>query len=246
MGRDKDGTGKKISAEDQKLYRSGVGMLLYLVKHSRPDIANPVRELSKVLDGASPAAFKEMKRVIRYVIDTEDWALKIFPKIDEDGIWRIVVFSDSDYATDPETRISVSGFVLYVCGVPVSWASRGQKSVTLSSTEAEYVALSEAAKEVKFVYQLMTEIGIEVKLPITIRVDNVGAIFMAENNAISNRTKHVDTRLKFVNQFVEDKFVEVIFVKTDQNDADMYTKNLGGALHKKHSNKMIGSKFVGD
>ena len=156
------------------------------------------------------------------------------------------MFSDSDYATDPETRISVSGFVLYVCGVPVSWASRGQKSVTLSSTEAEYVALSEAAKEVKFVYQLMTEIGIEVKLPITIRVDNVGAIFMAENNAISNRTKHVDTRLKFVNQFVEDKFVEVIFVKTDQNDADMYTKNLGGALHKKHSNKMIGSKFVGD
>ena len=56
----------------------------------------------------------------------------------------------------------------------------------------------------------------------------------------------MDTRLKFVNQFVEDKFVEVIFVKTDQNDADMYTKNLGGALHKKHSNKMIGSKFVGD
>ena len=69
------------SPEDQTLYRSGIGMLLYLVKHSRPDIANVVRELSKVMDGATPAAIKEMKRVIKFVLDTRHYGLKIEPVV---------------------------------------------------------------------------------------------------------------------------------------------------------------------
>ena len=82
-------------------------------------------------------------------------------------------FSDSDYATDPETRISISGFILYFMGVPISWRSKGQKSVTLSSTEAEFVAMSECAKEMRFVHQLLEWIGFKVELPITVGVDNI-------------------------------------------------------------------------
>ena len=92
-------------------------------------------------------------------------------------LWEIIAFSDSDYATDKETRISIAGFVLYLMGVPISWKSKGMKSVTLSSSEAEYVALSEAAKEVKFVYQVLKSVNLNVQLPIVIRVDNIGAIF---------------------------------------------------------------------
>jgi len=83
---------------------------------------------------------------------------------------------------------------------------------------------------------------ISVKTPITVRVDNVGAIFMAENPAISQRTKHVDVRFKFVNEMVNDQFLEVIFVKTADNDSDIFTKNLSADLQNKHAKKMVGSK----
>ena len=116
------------------------------------------------------------------------------------------------------------------------------KSVTLSSTEAEYVALSEVAREVKFVYQLLDGMGMKVKLPIVIRVDNLGAVFMSENVSVSQRTKHVDVRYRFVQEFVFDGFIKVIFVKTENNDSDIFTKNLGGVLHERHSKKMIVEK----
>ena len=235
--------GAKIDAEKQSMYRTGVGMLLYLVKHTRPDIANPVRELSKCLDGTSPAAYKEMLRVIKFVIDTKHLALKLKPTpLDENVKWELIAYSDSDFAGDKETRISIAGFVLYLMGVPVSWRSKGMKSVTLSSTEAEYVALSEAAKEVKYVYQLLMSMGVEVKLPIVVRVDNIGAIFMSNNVAVSQRTKHVDIRYHFVREFVLDGFLKVVFVKTEDNDADIFTKNLNGELYARHAKKMVMKK----
>ncbi len=125
-----------ISKEDQKLYRSGVSILLYLVKHSRPDIANPVRELSKVLDGAKPDAFKEMLCVIKYVLDTRHMGLRMEP-IEGGETWELVCYCDSNYASDPDSRRSVSGYNLYIRGLTICWRSKAQRSVTLSSSEAE-------------------------------------------------------------------------------------------------------------
>ena len=85
----------EMSKEEQKIYRSGVGTLLYLVKHSRPDIANAVRELSKVMDKPTPYSMKELKRVIKYLIDTKDYGLKIHPKeLSSDGLFEVVLYSD--------------------------------------------------------------------------------------------------------------------------------------------------------
>ena len=179
---------------------------------------------------------------MKHVIDTKALVLKLYPLVTEDDLWDLIVFSDSNFAGDKETRISVAGFILYLMGVPISWRSKGMKSVTLSSSEAEYIALSEAAKEVKFVYQLLSSMGVKVRLPIVIRVDNIGAIFMSENVAVSQRTKHIDVRYRFVQQFVIDGFIKVIFVKTIDNDADIFTKNLGGELHTRHAHKMIIQK----
>ena len=110
-------------------------MLLYLVKFSRPDIANPVRELSKVLDCSTKTAFNELLRVIKYVLDTENLGLKIEPNIQYSGKpWDLVCYSDSDYAGDPDTRRSVPGYVFMVQGMPISWRSKANKTVTLSST----------------------------------------------------------------------------------------------------------------
>ena len=156
--------------------------------------------------------------------------------------WKLKAFSDSDYAGDPDSRISVTGWAIYLCDVLIAWQSKGQKSVTLSSSEAEYVAFSEAAKNIKFIYMILQDMGIRVELPIVVQVDNIGAIFMSENIVTSQRTKHIDVRYKFVNEFVEDGFVKIIFVRSEENDADLFTKNLGGELYEKHARKMIERK----
>ena len=231
----------KIDSVRQAKYRSGIGMLLYLVKHSRPDIANAVRECTKVLDGANENAYREMLRIIKYVLDTRNLGLKIQPTFRYNEPWELVCYSDSDYASDADTRRSISGFVLYVCQVPVSWRSKGQRSVTLSSSEAEWVALSETVKEVMFVSQLLTGMKIQVQYPIIVRVDNVGAIFMAKNVTTTSRTKHVDVRYKYVNEFVEDGIVKILFVKSKENDADLFTKNLSGELFAAHAKKLVTS-----
>jgi hypothetical protein len=233
----------KVSLEDQTLYQSRVGMLLYLVKHSRPDIANVVRELSKVMDGATMAAMKEMKRVIKFVMDTKHLGLKIEPKApDSDKMWDLVIYCDSDWAGDKDTRNSVAGFIVYLMGAPISWKSKAQRGVTLSSSEAEFVALSEAAKETKFVVQVLISMGIPVRLPVICWVDNIGAIFMAENVSTSQRTKHIDTRYHFVREFVEENFIKIIFVRTKENRSDGFTKNVTGEIYDAHVETFMAEK----
>jgi hypothetical protein len=221
-------------------------MLLYLVKHSRPDIANAVRELSKALDGTSPVAYKELMRVLKYVMDTKLLSLKMKPeKENKESGWTIVAFSDSDYAGDSETRISIAGFTLYLLGVPASWKSKGQKGVTLSSSKAKFVALFEAAKEVKFVFQVLRSMGVKVGLPIIVCVDNVGAIFIGTNVTVSQRSKHIDTQYHFVREYVQDGFICIIFVRTKDNVGDISTKILSGDLHSHHASKIVGEKQDG-
>ena len=136
------------------------------------------------------------------------------------------MYTNSDYAGDKSTRISVTGYILFFMGIPIIWKSKSQKNITLSSSEAEYVTLSEAAKEIKFIYQLLLSIGMQVRLPIVVRVDNVGAIFMSENTSTSGQTKHIDIRYRYVNEMILDSFLKVIFVKTSENVADVFTKNV--------------------
>ena len=179
---------------------------------------------------------KEMYRCVKYVLDTSDYGLRIAPTKLIDGHWRLLIYTDSDWAGDKDTRRSVSGFIIYLMGVPILWRSRQQRSVTLSSTEAEYVSLSEGAKEVKFVYQIMTAMGFKVKTPITVMVDNVGAIFMAENITTSQRTRHVDIRYAYVREMViEEGFLEIKFVRTHDNLSDGMTKNVTSDILTRHN-----------
>ena len=98
------------------------------------------------MDGASHAAYKEMLRVMKFVLDTKQYCLQMQPK-DEGKEWDLASYCDNDWAGDAETRIIVTGFIIYLLGVPICWRSKGQKGVTLSSSEAEYVAISEAVKK---------------------------------------------------------------------------------------------------
>jgi hypothetical protein len=147
--------------------------------------------------------------------------------------------SDSEYAGDTDTRISVYGYVLYFCGAPIAWKSKSGKSVTLSSTEAEYFVLSEVAKEVIFVKHLVASMGITIEFPIIIKVDNVGAIYLANNHTTGQRTKHIDIQQHFVREYIEDGISKVVFVKSEDNDVDIFTKNATEELFNKHSKKLV-------
>ena len=192
-------------------------MLLYLVKHLCPNHANVTRELSKANNGANPAAYKKLLCVIKYVLDMKNLGLKIEPKGNSNKPWEIICFSNSKYTGEPGSRWCISRFILYIFNLPVSWQSKSQKIVSLSSSEVDYIALSEAVKEVMYMIQLLGSMTILLKYPVTIRVDNVGAIFMA--------SKHNNIRYKYVNDYVKDGVVEINFVKSDNNQSNILTKN---------------------
>ena len=132
----------KVDEKTQSMYRSGVGALLYHTKHSTTDITNPVRELSKSMEGSSIAHITEMYMVLNFVLEMKTLGFRMVP-IFKDGIWKLETLSDSDFANDKDTRYSVYGYVIYFCGVVAVWKSRSMKSVVLSTIEAEYVAVSE-------------------------------------------------------------------------------------------------------
>jgi len=233
-----------LTEEEQHEFRSGVGSLLYLLKHSRPDLSNSVRELSKVMDRANKAHEKALLRVIKFVAQTKGRNLVLNP-VKEKLEWDVKGYSDSNFAGDSDTRKSVSGFIIYLCGAAIAWRSKGQKSVTLSSTEAEYIAISEVATEILYVASILRFLGIPVEYPISVNVDNIGAIYLTKNATTGSRTKHVDTRFHFVREYIEDGVMKVQFVRSENNDADIFTKNLNGSLFQKHC-EAIGMKDVDD
>ena len=168
--------------------------MLYLTKHSRQDVCNPVRELSKTMDAPAPIHLKEMYKVIRSVLSTREHGLKFEVRKDMKK-WALKALCDSDFASDKESGF---GYIIYFCGIPIARRSKGMKSVVLSTTEAGYIALSEVVKELKFIVQLQQTMNIEVELPITVYVDNVGAIWLSNNRTTSDRTKHIDIGTSFL------------------------------------------------
>ena len=107
-------------------------------------------------------------------------------------IWDLFCYSDNDYMGDPDSRRNILVYILYTKNVPISWWSKAQRSVTLSSSEAAYIVLSEAEKKIIFVVQLMESMGVKVEYSIIVWVNNVGAIFMSNNMTTSNCIKHMD------------------------------------------------------
>ena len=156
-----------------------------------------------------------------------------------DGIWKLEALSDSDFANDKDTRYSVYGYINYFCGVPVAWKSKSMKSVVLSTAEAEYVAVSEVVKEIKFLYQMLRSMGINVSLPIKVQVDNVGAIWMANNCSVSERTNHVDLRAHSVRDMIKDQVIEIYFVKSAEHDSDIMTNNQQGQHYMYAKSKLV-------
>jgi hypothetical protein len=236
---------EKLSPEMHSRYRTGVGKLLYLAKNSRPDIANAVRELARHCHAPSKAHWDAMTLCIRYVRGTPTRGLVLKPSGNWDGKDRNFKFvirgrSDSNYATDPESRRSVTGTVVYLNDSPIVFGSVTQKHVTLSVTEAELAAAVSLVQDMMYVYRVMMSLGLEVELPMLVEMDNSGARDLANSWSVGGRTRHVDVRMFFLRELKEDGLLSFKHVSGTENESDIFTKNVDAATLHKHAAKFCG------
>ena len=207
---------------DMKNYQAAIGCLTYAALGTRPDIAIAVNMLSQFMSNPANVHWKAVKRVLRYIKGTLDYGILF------SGSKEIVLsgYSDSDWASDVDSRKSYSAYIFQLCGGPISWRCKKQSIVALSSTEAEYVALSMASQESIWLRRLLSGIGFKQTNATTIKEDNQGAICLSKNPTEHPRTKHVDIRHHFIRQMIEIKEVKVEYCPTNEMLADALTKGL--------------------
>lgn len=221
---------------DEKNYRSMVGKVMYFVNKVCPVCLSITRELAKCFACPTQNHWKALTRLVGYIKGTIGKG-RLLRKPKE---MRIVAFTDSDYANG-EDRKSVTGGVVTLGGVPTNAMSKTQAIVSLSSTEAEYIALSAVAQEVIFQSQILDELIEDQHIkPSVIFEDNLGAIYLTKNSQISQRTKHIDVRHHFIRSMIENKVLDVKFVKSRSNASDIMTKNVVEELFLKHEKSING------
>jgi hypothetical protein len=163
------------------------------------------------MDKETMGTYLEMLRVVKFVIHTKRCCLKICPE-NKIKNWSLHVFCIGDWAGNSKKRNQRYWVHCLSMNVPICWRSKAQRGVTLSSSKAEYVAMPEVVKEIKFIYYLLREIVIELNLPITVKMYNVGAMFMVQNALSGVRTRHVDTRYHYVREKLEEGIINIEFV----------------------------------
>ena len=219
-GYDADEDQSQVNTE---LYQKMIGSLLYLALRTRPDILVSVLILARFQQKPTGYCLRAAKRVLRYLKGTSDYALMY-----TSGTCDLSVFVDSDYAGDTTDRKSTTGYMVKLGETLVYWGARKQASVARSTCEAEYLALSDASKEVLWLRRLLNEMGMGINSPTPLRSDNESAISWAVGSRKNiKRAKHIDVRVHSVRDLVAKKIVEVTHVSSEENDADMLTKPLG-------------------
>jgi hypothetical protein len=208
-------------------YRSAIGSLMYAVIGTRPDISFAVQTLSQFMSNPGPAHWSAVKRVFRYLNGTRDLGI-IYSK---GGEVEPLAYSDDDWGANMIDRKSISGYVFQMANGPISWQSKKQPTVALSSMEAEYMAESLAARQVIWLWTLPTELGIPYPGPTTLHVDNQGAINYSNNAINHGRTKHIDIQHHFVREKLVSNEMQLQYCATDDNLADIFTKALPKPKH---------------
>lgn len=213
-------------------YREAIGSLLFAAQVTRPDINFPVILLSRYAEEPKWAHWMATKRIMRYLRGSINKKLTYGEKTHE-----ILGYCDSDYAGDIDDRKSTSGYVFIKNGAAISWQTKKQAVVAQSTAEAEYTSLALAVKEALWFGMFEHEIfGTDIKA-VQLFCDNKGAVDLAYNNNVSDKTKHIDIKLKFVHDELEKKKIALSHVSTNDMLADVLTKSL---TKEKHQNCIIG------
>jgi len=221
---------------DRQRYMEIVGTLMYAAISTRPDIAHAVHYLASHMQAPTHRHALAAERVLRYLAGTKSVGL-VFGKHNGDSAGDsrgrgaqvqvdVCAFSDADWANNKRDRKSVTGWVAKINGDPVSWSSKKQRVVALSTCEAELYAEAAAIQEVLWLRGLMRELGLHMSTGSLVYGDNQSTIAASSNGVKSERTKHVDVKYHFITETVENGHVKLKWVPTQQQQADIFTKPL--------------------
>ncbi|CAI7799105.1 unnamed protein product [Closterium sp. NIES-53] len=227
-----------VGESDRKLFHSMVGALNYAANHTRPDIAFATSRLASVVSCPSHEQLEATNRLVRYVSATASVGLEysaVRQRLQRGaadlgkGEMLLTCFTDASFNSVKTDGTSIGGYVCLFGGGAVSWRSKKQNEVGLSSCETEYMALHHGAKEVVWLRRLM-EIGVCQKEPTVIFCDNESAVKLAKNACLHGLTKHIRPKWHWVTRLL-DKEVRLEIVKTHQQAADILTKRLAESEH---------------
>ncbi|KAG8500752.1 hypothetical protein CXB51_002776 [Gossypium anomalum] len=201
-------------------YSSAVGSLMYAMVCSRPDLSYAVSAVSRYMANPGKEHWKAVQWILKYLRGTTDVCLQ-FGRT-EDGV---IGYVDADFAGDLDRRRSLTGYVFTIGGCAISWKATLQTTVALSTTEAEYMAITEACKEAIWLKGLFSELNEDLQIS-TVFCDSQSAIFLTKDQMFHERTKHIDVRYHFVRDIIARGDIVVSKISTHENPADMMTKSL--------------------
>lgn len=227
-------------------YGSVVGSLLYAALSTRPDISHAVSTLAQFVSAPLPQHWEAAMRVLRYLKGTAHLGL-IYRGQPADPSAALVLgpcSSDASWAGDVDDRRSRTGVVSKIGSIhgstAVSWTSKKQSVVALSSAEAEYMAAGEGVREIIWLRQLLKELGRPQTSSTILLVDNQSAISIATNDVSNNRSKHIDMRHHFIREHVASGAVGIKWVSTLDQEADIFTKALGKIPFQRLRDRIMG------
>ena len=243
-------SGSRLSKKDcpevvdprlHKRMRSITGCISYLVNMTRPDLAFAYSQLSKFVQRPGPVHLAAAERVLAYLRGTYDQGITFCdPGKDRRNV--LMGWVDSDFAADPDSRKSMTGYVFSLNGGAISWRSSRQGGVTLSSAEAEFVAASQAGQEAVYLRALLKGVGKAQRAPTEIWEDNAACILMSQNPSNRDRSRHVDTRVHYLRDLVRDGHVKLVKCAGPKNVADAMTKSLPKPAYTSHREFMWGTR----
>jgi hypothetical protein len=225
-----------LGAEQAKLFRSLVGGLLYISVCTRPDVAYCVSTLARSMAQPYAHALAGAKRVLRYL---KEHPLGIVYRRTS-GALLLTGYADASYAADVGTRKSTTGWVLMLAGAAVAWKSKLQPIVATSTTEAEYVALCFAALECVALRALLEFVGCPQAQPTIFYEDNTAALQLSVNPVAQQATKHIAVRFHKLRELVATRVIDVTYVRTSEQLADILTKALGRVAHRRLAVQLLG------
>jgi hypothetical protein len=207
-------------------FRELIGALMYVAVGTRPDISHAVSVLSQFSNCYRKKHCTAAKRVLRYLKGTID--KKLIYRKNQDNL---TCYVDADWANCEIDRRSYTGSTFILSGAAFSWESRKQRTVALSSTEAEYMALSDASKEAVFLIGYLKELGFQLLANVMVFNDNQGAGKLTENSVYHARSKHIDVRYHFIRDAVKKHPIKILYLPTEKMIADVLTKALPKENH---------------
>nr|KYP66580.1 Retrovirus-related Pol polyprotein from transposon TNT 1-94 [Cajanus cajan] len=202
-------------------FKQMVGSLMYITT-TRPDLMFVVSLISRYMSQPTEMHAKVAKRILRYLKGTENYGI-LYKR---GGIEELLAYTDSDYAGDLEDRKSTSGYVFIMSGGSVSWSSRKQPIVTLSTTEVEFIAAAGCAYQAVWMRRVLKELGYKQEGSTVIKCDNCSTINLSKNPVMHGRSKHIDVRFHFLRDLTKNNEIELVHCGTQDQVADVMTKPL--------------------